>query len=103
VESPPVGDESVDDVVGHDPSCRPALVVDDHDGAAPVVDQPLDDLVERSVGLDDDGPGRGDEASDRVVGSGEEEFEDADVVDQAAIGVDDEDGVDLVAVFRLAP
>ena len=100
---PPLRQEGVDDVVGQDAPEGATVLVDDHDRRAPRLDQLLGGHV-RHFGVGPDGHGVVllEQLAERLVGVGDGQREQADVVDVDPVVVDDGDGVDVAAVVGFA-
>ena len=88
-------DDRVQHVVGQDAAQGPVLVVDHDDRQAPGVDQPVGDLTDVGTGGDGNGPRRPHQPGERGAGLGQQQLAHGNVIGQAALGVHDDDRVQV--------
>src|SRR5205823_15042596 len=82
--------ECVDEVVGEDASERSVLRINDHQGRAALVHEAIDDVVDLRFRRHRHGPRLPAQLVHGGTGVGDQQLEQADVVDQPALVVDDE-------------
>ena len=98
-----IGDQGVHDVIGQDAPQRVTLEVHDQQRGTAALDQCLHHLRGRCVGVDRNRRGRTDQLRHLRIRLRHEELEQGDVVEQAAVLVHDDHGVDVGPVLLGVP